>query len=81
MELGGCEESLPEESRWAGKGPGSRWRLDALKPGGLREGSESTGRRARRDRHEGNCCGPLVWEEILKGGTSRAWIGRTREPA
>ena len=31
MELGGCEEGLPEESRWAGKGPGSRWRMDALK--------------------------------------------------
>lgn len=23
MELGGCEERLPEESRWAGKGPGN----------------------------------------------------------
>lgn len=37
MELGGCEERLPEESRWAGKGPGSRKPMDELAeaPGGL----------------------------------------------
>ncbi|XP_019506398.1 PREDICTED: run domain Beclin-1-interacting and cysteine-rich domain-containing protein [Hipposideros armiger] len=29
-ELGGCEERLPEESRWAGKGPGNPGRMDKV---------------------------------------------------
>lgn len=78
-ELGDCQERLPEESRWAGKGPGSQRRMSELKHREAWEGSERVGRPAGCNRHEGDCCGRLVWEEILRGGTGRAWIGRRRE--
>lgn len=45
-ELGDCQERLPEESRWAGKGPGSQRRMSELKHREAWEGSERVGRPA-----------------------------------
>lgn len=50
MELSGSEGLLPEESRWAGKRPGSRGKMDARKHRQALEGSEST-REKCRERH------------------------------
>lgn len=61
------------------EGAGGRGQLDAPKHQERGLGSESMGRSAGSDRQEGDCCGRLVLEEILKRGTGRAWIGRTRE--
>lgn len=73
MELGGCEERLPEESRWVGKGAG---------------GSKADGAPNHREDCEGSRppaevsgvmdFGRLVWEEIVRRRTGRAWIGRER---
>lgn len=59
MELGRCEEGLPEESRWAGKGCA---RTDALKPGEAWEGSQSTGKQTG---------GLLLWATCLGRNSER----------
>lgn len=52
MELGGGEERLPEESRWAGKGPGNPERMAKLKHSEAWEWSECVRSRARCCRYE-----------------------------
>lgn len=56
-ELGGCEERLAEESRWAGKGRWSQGQMGKLKHWEACGGSGSEECRARCNRHEGDCCG------------------------
>ena len=62
MELGGCEERLPEESRWAGKGRGSLGQMDAPNHRESWEGSEGT--RRSRDRHRAIAAGDLFGKKL-----------------
>lgn len=78
MELGGCEERLPEESRWVGEGRGGSKANGAPNHREDCEGSETTGRSVGRDglweTYLGRNCEKKDWQGVDRTGTGLMWV-------